>query len=621
MAIVAAAQYTITDLSDPVQQGAEPAAPVVGMLWLDTSSTPNELKRWDGTNWDVVNDLASVQIGGRNLLFSTTIATLKACTGIDNDYPAYKLLAEYGISLMLHNTTDRFALSFDWSLEWTGAEGEEAVIPDTAHMTVQYSATQIANLKNATPWPYFARDGMSGHFEASFILTAAQAAKTADLGFRPRLWYVPSGYTFRYWNAKLEKGSQATDWTVSPEESGFWVESAGRNLLRGASAFTSANWKLTRATLPETGLLRLTPTTSAAYARYVMDWIDYADVSDRYRTYTVSFDAREVDGNEAYKSGPIIVYFGFITESRIGSATLSSSYDRYGSSSRPYLGEGWHRYTAWFQIPLGLGTGKTAALVEGSKMTFQFGRSGKLLPMEIRNVKLELGSLATPWTPAPEDVMGGLESIRSYAESIQSQVDGKVDTWFFPNAPTADNEPAVSWTTADQKAEHTDDLYYDTASGFCYRYTGAGWERIKDSDITAAMTAAGTAQDTADHKRRVFTATPAPPYDVGDMWAGGSTGDIRVCATAKVSGTYDAADWVLASKYTDDTLATAAQSAADAAQSTASAAQTAAGTAQTTAVAAQTAADTAQSTATAAQTAASTAQTTATEAQTAAATA
>lgn len=49
--MIAQAQITIADLNDPIQQGEAPASPVPGMLWLDTSSIPNLLKRWDGTNW------------------------------------------------------------------------------------------------------------------------------------------------------------------------------------------------------------------------------------------------------------------------------------------------------------------------------------------------------------------------------------------------------------------------------------------------------------------------------------------------------------------------------------------------------------------------------------------
>lgn len=60
----------------------------------------------------------------------------------------------------------------------------------------------------------------------------------------------------------------------------------------------------------------------------------------------------------------------------------------------------------------------------------------------------------------------------------------------------------------------------------------------------------------ADAKGRIFVTTPTPPYDIGDLWVGGPNGDIKRCQTAKATGaSYSINDWVLASKYTDDTLA------------------------------------------------------------------
>lgn len=58
--------------------------------------------------------------------------------------------------------------------------------------------------------------------------------------------------------------------------------------------------------------------------------------------------------------------------------------------------------------------------------------------------------------------------------------------------------------------------------------------------------------DTADSKRRVFVSTPYPPYDIGDLWVQGTSGDIMRCKTARASGSYYASDWIKASKYTDD---------------------------------------------------------------------
>lgn len=139
--------------------------------------------------------------------------------------------------------------------------------------------------------------------------------------------------------------------------------------------------------------------------------------------------------------------------------------------------------------------------------------------------------------------------VQENLSDLQGQVDGKTETWFYSAAPTLENAPAKDWATAEQKANHTDDLYYDTTAGHCYRWTGTAWEQIKDADVTAAMKAASEAKDTADGKRRVFTAQPAPPYEVGDLWVQGTAGDVMVCIVTRASGSYTAADWGAASKY------------------------------------------------------------------------
>ena len=154
-----------------------------------------------------------------------------------------------------------------------------------------------------------------------------------------------------------------------------------------------------------------------------------------------------------------------------------------------------------------------------------------------------------------------VDSVYSVAvQKIEDTIDGKIDTWFYAYAPSSTKAPESEWTTTALKESHLDDMFYDTSTGFCYRYTKTGstylWTRIKDSDITTAMSAASTAQDTADKKRRVFYTTPEPPYDKGDLWVQGESGDILRCEIPKTgSGAYDLSDWVLASKYTDDTVA------------------------------------------------------------------
>lgn len=148
------------------------------------------------------------------------------------------------------------------------------------------------------------------------------------------------------------------------------------------------------------------------------------------------------------------------------------------------------------------------------------------------------------------------------AQGLQKQIDGQYVSWFGNETPTLSNAPAKDWNSVPKKDEHVDDLYYNKTDGNAYRFTRTvngdnityGWTQIGDSSIIAVMAQAAAAQDTADGKRRVFTSQPTTPYDVGDLWAQGSEGDIMRCKTAKTATqSYAAADWEKASKYTDDT--------------------------------------------------------------------
>lgn len=141
-------------------------------------------------------------------------------------------------------------------------------------------------------------------------------------------------------------------------------------------------------------------------------------------------------------------------------------------------------------------------------------------------------------------------------EDIQNQIDGKIDTYFYDYEPTLSNVPASAWTNDELKTMHNGDLFFWKTKGYTYRFLKIDsvwqWFRIKDSQIDKAMNDAYNAQDTADSKRRVFVTTPAPPYDVGDLWAQGKSGDLMRCKVAKASGTFITTDWEKAVKYTDD---------------------------------------------------------------------
>lgn len=140
--------------------------------------------------------------------------------------------------------------------------------------------------------------------------------------------------------------------------------------------------------------------------------------------------------------------------------------------------------------------------------------------------------------------------------NLQSQIDGQIETFFYDYEPTLQNIPASGWTTNEERKKHEGDLFYWKSKGYAYRFMQDGatwkWQLVQDTDITLALAAAEKAQDTADHKRRVFVVQPEPPYDIGDLWTQGSNGDLMRCRVARASGSYDSSDWEKASKYTDD---------------------------------------------------------------------
>ena len=139
---------------------------------------------------------------------------------------------------------------------------------------------------------------------------------------------------------------------------------------------------------------------------------------------------------------------------------------------------------------------------------------------------------------------------------MQSQLDGQIEQFFEEYDPTTSNAPAKNWNTTQLKDEHLGDLFYNTKTGKVFRWVKNGntysWQELQDSEVAQALALANDALKLAGTKRRIFVSTPTTPYDVGDLWVQGSTGDIMRCRTARASGSYNASDWVKACKYTDD---------------------------------------------------------------------
>lgn len=143
---------------------------------------------------------------------------------------------------------------------------------------------------------------------------------------------------------------------------------------------------------------------------------------------------------------------------------------------------------------------------------------------------------------------------------IQSQLDGQIEQFFYIVDPSDSGEPNSEWTTTALKENHLGDLYYNTASGKVWRYIKStsnnvatySWSQLSDSETAQALATANDALALAKTKRRIFTSTPYTPYEIGDLWVQGSTGEIMMCQTTRTTGNFTSSDWTQASKYTDD---------------------------------------------------------------------
>lgn len=132
---------------------------------------------------------------------------------------------------------------------------------------------------------------------------------------------------------------------------------------------------------------------------------------------------------------------------------------------------------------------------------------------------------------------------------------GSVVTYYYSGAPTLSNYPANEW---EDYESHKGDLYYDKATGRAYRFDKVNgvylWEEVEDRAVISALALANASGSAADRAIQVFVTQPAPPYKNGDLWF--KDEEIYICQISKADNEeYADKDFIIATKYTDDTVA------------------------------------------------------------------
>lgn len=135
-------------------------------------------------------------------------------------------------------------------------------------------------------------------------------------------------------------------------------------------------------------------------------------------------------------------------------------------------------------------------------------------------------------------------------QSIQNDIDGKVETFYQAT------DPAATWLNVETRAKHVGDLWYNTSDQkyYIYEYDSTtqtySWEEMTATPPDSVVAV-------IEAKAQVFTSQPTPPYKEGDLWFASENDDILTCVTTRSSGNFTAADWQKKNKYTDDTAANA----------------------------------------------------------------
>lgn len=166
--------------------------------------------------------------------------------------------------------------------------------------------------------------------------------------------------------------------------------------------------------------------------------------------------------------------------------------------------------------------------------------------------KLELGSVATPWCPAPSEMnpiyMGTYADYNqsassdpsSYQWSLIKGADGKDGAPGIPGAPGKDGQTTYFHIAYANSADGSVG-FTDTPGNNSYDYFGTYTDYNLSSSKDPTKYTWVKMFDSS--KKRNFTTTPTTPYDVGDTWI--TSGSTYFCTTARPSGAFNQSDWVM----------------------------------------------------------------------------
>ena len=202
---------------------------------------------------------------------------------------------------------------------------------------------------------------------------------------------------------------------------------------------------------------------------------------------------------------------------------------------------------------LGKHGGKKGAVIRG-EVHITAGSSGLEQFDEYEDVDKRIQD-AKDLADSIQDVVNNLTSI--IIPDMQGQIDGSIMSHEGKVPPTLTNEPAVNWTTEEEKNRHIGDYYdyYLTVDGEQvaerYKFSKVNgtyqWVRVADSGSALAASVAREALGLAGTKATITwgNTLPEAPYNINDMWIK-LDGSMYICNHQRLDGeTGSQSDWQL----------------------------------------------------------------------------
>ena len=402
--VIGVGQLSLLDLNDAIVSGTPPANPTVGALWIDESSNPNLLKKWNGSQWEVLGELDP------NL--SVTISDIQETLGNmanDNilDVNERQVIKDKLTEILGYVIVDTATtLPTDTTLDSSGkggfytvrrsalAAGIPATDPKYTAVATKYMDLKVylEGLTPIKPWDTSTtnkdvvinvdkatfRDKWLQYYNAVNDLATATAQKLKE-----NVDNVTVGGTNYASNGDfsiaLNKGLWANHYVgsvkeivdISTEEPPFQFALHIKNTSNiNGGIFTPILW-------------------SGKMAESLIDkevtisfWLKYQNI---------------VQGSQSWNIG----HFGeLVIEGEKADGTKVYSYPRVLYISGTNMT--WQKYSATFKLSLPSGA------VKLTKISFKHGLEGCQGEFWTTGIKIEFGNKATDWSPCPFDIQDRL---------------------------------------------------------------------------------------------------------------------------------------------------------------------------------------------------------------------